>query len=173
MRFSSDLLWTDTHNILFLLIFIAITALIIGRYKIWTIIKSTFVSFFIFSVMLTAALLFFAQERLYREEVMIDVLDENYEEKQKAKDPFNKYPEMVAAVSTFSDKDESIIEIWAANYNEEKTFKGDLRILFYKDNEIKDTKTYKITIGPEEKKQIETFESDKGFTHYKYFFISD
>lgn len=121
--------------------------------------------------MITIVLLYFIQEDLYREEVMLDVLEENYQ--KRAEQTFIP-PEQTKLVAASSIFDGESIEIWAANYSNKNQFHGNLQFIFYKGKESKKIEVYEnLTLKPSEKKKVANFTVDEDYDYYEYYFIPD
>lgn len=171
VRFTTEVLWTNYHYIFIFLSIIAFLSLIIGRYNISTIIKSTIISSIFFYGMITVVLLFIIQEDLYREEVMFDALEENYQKRAEQTFLPPNQMKLVAASSIF---DKESIEIWAANYSKSNPFHGDLQFIFYKGKEKKKIDVYEnINLKPSEKKKVANFTADEEYDYYEYYFIPE
>lgn len=97
---------------------------------------------------------------------MLAGLDEIYELNQGVKNDH-----LAAYVADILDGDHRYIHIYAGNYDDSETFKGNIHIKILKEDNKEELKTYNdVTLMPNEKKKLERYYSTKASVRFQYFF---
>ncbi|AWP30639.1 hypothetical protein AWU65_08210 [Paenibacillus glucanolyticus] len=170
MKLYPEMFLSPWHLIVLLMVLIAFIGLIMGGYDKKTVLRSTGLSALIFYFMLTIPIGLITQESLYKEETMIQSLDQRYEDKQANGQLHGTQDYVIAYVGAYKNEDDADIVVYAGNYHATQTFSGHIRVYLY-DSEDEEVfiKTYEgVTLEPGEKKKLDSTFTSHPMTTYRF-----
>lgn len=170
MKLYPEMFISPWHLIVIVLALIAFIGLIKGGYDRKTVLRSTGLSTLAFYFILTIPIGLITQESLYKEETMLTDLDQNFEDKKAGSELQSFEDYIVVHAGAYKNEDDADIEIYAGNYHESQTFNGQITLFVYdKNDEEVFTETYKnVTLGPGEKKKLDTSFTSHPMETYRY-----
>lgn len=168
MKLYPEMFISPWHLIVVVLVIIAFTALVIGKYDKRTILKSTGISALVIYFCVTIPIGLIVHESSYKEEMMLDELN------QEHASPVHKLnaesnDEVYITVGAFKDEESAHVLVYAGNYSN-TTFDGDLEVVVF-DQEMNTvfSETYEgIHLKPGAQKEIDEIYTSQPMQTFRY-----
>lgn len=170
MKLYPEMFLSPWHLIVLVMVLIAFIGLMMGGYDRKTVLRSTGISALVFYFILTIPIGLVTQESLYKEETMIQGLDQRYKDKQSNDQLGEANDYVITYVGAYKNEDDADIVVYAGNYHESQTFNGHIKVYLYDhDDEEVFIKTYEgVTLKPGEKKKLESTFTSHPMNTYRF-----
>ena len=170
MVFFQEMVWSSWHLLALGLTCIAFIAMIVGGYSKKQITSYTIKSFLFFYIITSALIIFITYDDHVIKKEMYAHLDEIYDLNRGIENDH-----LVAVVKNYvSENKMNTIKVYAGNYDDDETFEGVLRLqILTEDGEEEENVYEQITLEPGEKKEIDSYRSEKITDRFFYLFIEN